>query len=162
MGWAAYVSVDEMQRRASGRRRYNKQQQEAAKRRRARVRELSQRWGTSAAAKGKIAAACQVSVRTIARDLQALQERPPVPLLCPTCGLPSRLDVDPTELAALTDDPAVLATLEAAFARLIGAEDPAALGQGRSGSPQTRPKRRQRNDRADARVLALGATTAHG
>jgi hypothetical protein len=54
--------------------------------------------------------------RTIDRDLRALQAAPPLPPICPTCGLPSRLDVDPS---TLTDDPAQLDALERAMDRLL-------------------------------------------
>jgi hypothetical protein len=73
------------------------------------------------------------------------QAAAPLPVICPTCGLPSRLDVDPS---TLTDDPAVQARLERAMARLIGAaQDPQA-------PCLARPRR---NDRPGVKGQTLGA-----
>jgi hypothetical protein len=118
MPWSDWVSTPEAHARASGRRGYNKRRQQAAQARRAEVQRLAVRWGTFAAAKVKMARALKVSVTTIARDVRAVAKDPPVPMICPTCGLPSRLEVDPS---TVTDDPDELATLEQAFATLIGA-----------------------------------------
>jgi hypothetical protein len=59
--------------------------------------------------------------------------------------LPSCLDVDPS---TLTDDPAALAALERALARLLGVTEA-------SGRPQTRPNRRQGHDRPGPRGQTL-------
>jgi hypothetical protein len=160
VGWAVHVSRDEMERRASGRRRHNKLRQQAAAARREEVRQLLQRWGTTAAAKVKMARRFRVSISTITRDVRALQERPPIPALCPLCGLPSRLDIDP---AALLDglDAREAAALERAMARLIGVEAPEALPRQRQTSRPRSPKRRQRDERPELRVQTLGETAPH-
>jgi hypothetical protein len=145
MPWSTWVSTDEAHRRASARRGYNKRRQAAAQARRDRVRAYAQRWSTTAAAKVKMARVLGVSVCTVNRDLRALQAAAPLPVICPTCGLPSRLDVDPS---TLTDDPAVQARLERAMARLIGAaQDPQA-------PCLARPRR---NDRPGVKGQTLGA-----
>lgn len=148
MPWQTWVTTDEAHARAAGRRRHNKQRQQAVQVRRQEVERLLQRWGLSAAAKVQIATLLGVSLRTITRDLHALQARPPLPIICPMCGLPSRLDVD---ASSLTDDPVELAALEEAMARLIKMEDP---------EPSPRPVvhppclgRPRRNDRLMPRVI---------
>jgi hypothetical protein len=157
MAWSEWVSTDEAQARASGRRGYNKRRRDQAQARREEVRQLLDRWGTSAPAKVKIALVLGVSTATVNRDVRALAERPALPLICPTCHLPSRLDVDPTDL---TDDPAELAALEQAMARLLGLEDPDALPPRRAGSPPARPTRPQGDDRVDSSGMPLGTTAA--
>jgi hypothetical protein len=113
-------------------------------------------WGTSAPARVKIALVLGVSLSTITRDLHALQARPPLPVLCPTCGLPSRLDVDP---ATVTDDLAALARLEQAMARLIGADqDPAGTPRRRCGVHAPRSAQPRRNDRPDLKGQTLDKT----
>jgi hypothetical protein len=131
MPWSEWVSTPEAHARASGRRGYNKKRQAQVQVRRQELHRLSQYWGTGPAAKVHMARVLKVSVRTIGRDLQAMAEHPPIPLICPTCGLPSRLDVDPS---TLTDDPAELAALERAFARLLGIVE---------GAEAPRPRRRR-------------------
>jgi hypothetical protein len=152
MPWSNWTSTPEAHARASGRRWYNKRRQDHAKARRQEVERLLQRWGPSAAAKAKMARLLGVSLRTITRDVHALQERPPLPVICPTCHLPSRLDVDPS---SLTDDPAELAAMEQAMARLIGAEDPETRPPRRPRSPPARLTRLQGDDRADPRAPLL-------
>jgi hypothetical protein len=98
MSWSEWVPTQEAHARASGRRGVNKRRQEAAQARRDQVRPLLQRWGTSVAARVKIATLLHVSLRTVTRDMHALQERLPLPIICPLCHLPSRLDVDPSTL----------------------------------------------------------------
>jgi hypothetical protein len=119
MPWSDWVPTPEAHARASGRRGYNKRRQKAVQVRRVQVARLLERWGTSVAVRAEIADLMGCSVDTIRRDMHALKERPPLPVICPTCGLPSRLDVDP---ATVTDDPVELARLERAMVRLIGAD----------------------------------------
>jgi hypothetical protein len=119
MTWSTRVSNDEAARRAGGRRAYNKRQRQRQQARRQQVARLLRRWGTDADAGGMMAVTLGVSVRTIERDLRALGTPPAPPLLCPTCGLPTRVDVDPAALAAL--DPAQLAHLERAMTGLFPA-----------------------------------------
>jgi hypothetical protein len=145
--WTTWVATPEAHARASGRRRYNKQRQQAAQARRVQVEGLLQRWGPSTAAKVKMARLLRVSVRTIDRDLHALQDRPPVPVICPTCGLPSRLDLDPS---TLTDDPEALARL------VRSGEDREACARQADGLPSPRPERLQRNDRPPPKGRTLG------
>jgi hypothetical protein len=157
--WRTWVPTNEAHARASGRRRYNAARQRQAQARREEVRQLLQRWGTSVAARVKIATLLHVSLRTVTRDMHALAERPPLPVLCPTCGLPSRLDVDPVTVA---DDPRALARLEQAMARLIGADqDLAPSPRQRSGVPAPRPERPQRHDRRDPKGLPFRETAPH-
>jgi hypothetical protein len=134
MAWGDWVPTEEAYARASGRRAFNRKRQLAVAARRDRVRELLQRWGSAAPAKVKMSRVLGVSLRTINRDVRALQEAPPLPDICPTCHLPSRLDLD---ASSLTDDPAQLAALERAMARLIGGvEDPETAPRRRPGRPQ--------------------------
>ena len=122
ISWSARVSNDVAARRAGGRRALNKRRRQAQQARQAQVKQFARRWGTSAAARLKMALALGVSTRTIARDLQqALRPRPPLPVICPTCGLPSRLDFDP----ATVTDPDELMALETAMASVVGAPETA-------------------------------------
>jgi hypothetical protein len=125
VAWSTPVPNEVAARRAGGRRGYNKRRRQQQQARQAQVKQLVRRWGTSPAARLKMALALGVSVKTIARDLQAARERPPLPLVCPLCGLPSRLDVNPADVT----DPAQLEALEMAMERYMGA-------------PQTAPGRR--------------------
>jgi hypothetical protein len=158
MAWSEWVSMDEAHARASGRRGYNKRRRDHAQARREEVRQLLDRWGTSAPAKVKIALVLGVSTATVNRDVRALAERPALPLICPTCGLPSRLDIDPS---SVTDNPDELARLEQAMARLIGMGDPEAPPPRRTGSRAPRLTRPQGDDRSVARGRPLGQTAAH-
>src|SRR5262245_9469616 len=141
MGWSDRVSTNDAHARASGRRGYNRRRQEAAKTRRLEVARLAIRWGTSTAARVKMATVLKVSVTTIGRDLRSVQETPPLPMICPTCGLPSRLDLD---ASSLTDDPDQVQRLERAFGRLLGV----------SVTPKAAPARRSRR--------AVGARSVGG
>lgn len=156
MSWSEWVPTDEAHRRASGRRAVNRKRQDHAQARREEVRQLLHRWGASAQARVKIALVLGVSLSTINRDMHALQAREALPLLCPTCGLPSRLDIDP----ASVDDPEQLAILEQAMARLIGMEDPETPPPRRSTSRAPRVKRPQGDDRPASRGQTLGETAA--
>jgi hypothetical protein len=157
MAWSTWVSTPEAHARASARRGYNKQRQEAVRARRLEIQRLTVRWGTSAAAKVKLARYFRVSLRTIARDLQAMQEDPVLPALCPLCGLPTDLTADPT---TLTDDPQALARLEAAMSRLVGADDDQARTPRLHLRP-AHPTRLQGDERSTPRARALGETAAH-
>jgi len=100
----------------------------------------------------------QVSVSTVHRDILRLRERQALPVICPLCHLPSRIDLDPTDL---TDDPDELARLEQAMARLIGMADPEATPRRRPIADRPHATRRQRDDRPDQRAQTLGETPAH-
>src|SRR5688500_16409873 len=102
--WTTWVSTDEAHRRAAGRRRHNRQRQAAAQARRDQVRALVQRWGLTPATRVKLARMFRVSRSTIDRDLKALADAPPLPPVCPTCGLPTSLTADPAALLERLDD----------------------------------------------------------
>jgi HTH domain len=95
--WSAPTSLDEVKRRAAGRRAYNRRRQFLALFRQRRMVQLIGQYGLGRGVQSRLARELGVSRQTISRDVAALLFTHHV---CPTCGR-----IDPRHNRALLEPP---------------------------------------------------------